>query len=273
MICLSKLIEYCIIKGEHKTAEEKLKEYNDTLPTCTQSELGVFQVIEDYLRCFMERSKGNYDKSYEIAKSGLDNLDEIQPGIVSAEFYALAATVVNIVAMKTEDASKRDPLLSEAKDLFFKALRHLQDVRKSKFVKADLEQKVYTNFAMFLSGSCLAGSKPTNFHALDVDQTEAQNQLDIMNRIVIYENIAPSRYRETQHRLAQSDVLFLASCTSKGAREKHLLKQALKFAEQAKDFAEVGNFKEMFGYAESRITLIQKQEIGNALDILYFAPA
>ena len=68
LICLSKLIKYCIKRCDLKTAEEKLNEYNDNLRECTSTQLGVFEVMGQYLRCFMERSKGNYDESYKIAK-------------------------------------------------------------------------------------------------------------------------------------------------------------------------------------------------------------
>ena len=262
LICLSKLIEYCIRKGDHTTAEEKLNEYNATLPNCTPSELDVFEVKELYLRCFMERWKGNYKKSYEIVKSSSNKAKNIQPGIVSTEFYALVATVVNILAMKTKDASARDHLLFQAKELFNKALRHLQNVRTSKFAKADLEQKLYTNLAMFHSGSCLAGYKLTDSNASVVDETVAKQNLHEINRIVSHQNIPLCRYREIQHDLAQSDLFYLAS-KSGGGRTNYLLKQALHFAKRAKYLAEVGNFREMVLYAQLRVEAIPV-ETGNA---------
>ena len=270
LICLSKLIKYCIRKGNYKTAEEKLNEYAATLPTCKPSEMEVFQVIEQYLRCLMERSNGNYDKSYEIAKECLDTVDKIQPGIVSTEFYVLAATVVNILAMKTEDASARRPLLAEANDLIYKAARHVQDVRTSELVKADLKQKVYTNQVMFLSGSCLAGYKLTDFHASVVDKNEATKYLDWTNHIVTDQNIPLSDYRNTQLYLAKSDLFYLASMLEEG-RKSYLLKQASKFAQQAKRLAEVDKFPELESYAQNRIAIIE-QETGNACNILHFAP-
>ena len=268
LICLSRLIRYRIMKGDYEKATEQLNEYKDTLSACAKTELGVFEAIELYLRCFMERSKGNFDESYEIAKIGLRKVEKIRPGIESTEFYILAESVVNILAMKTEDRSKRDPLLTETKDFFFKALRHLREVRASRFVKADLEQKLYRNLAIFQSGSCLAGYKLTDFHASTVDKKEAQNQLDSMNRIVIYENIALSRYRKAQHHLAQSDLFYLASKLG-GAKKKYLLKQASKFSEYARDLAKAGNHLEMTLYAQNRVELVHEEE-GNAHDNYIF---
>ena len=267
LIGMSQIIRYWIMKGDYEKAEEKLNEYNATLPTCTGTELDVFEVIELFLRCFMERSKGDYEESYKIAKDSMGKVEKIPLGIVSTEFYVLAATVVNILAVKTADVVERNSLLTEAQDLFFKALHHLQDVHAPTFVKADLAQKLYTNLAMFHLGSCLAGDKLMNFRTPIVDKMEAQNQLANMNRIVTYENIALSRYRETQHHLAQSDLFYRASKCEE-VRKNYLLKQALKFAEHAKRLAEFGNFSEMIRYAQNRVNLMHK-EAGNARKTMY----
>ena len=262
LICLSKMIKYCIRKGDYKAAEEKLNEYNDPLRKCTPSEMDVFKIIELYLRCFMERSKGRYDESYEIAMKSMEKIEKIQPGIVSTEFYVLAATVVNILAMKTEDSSQRSLYLSQAKDLFDKSLRHVEKVKcKSKFVKANLEQKIYTNLAMFHSGSSLAGFKLMDFRDSIVDETEAKENLNKIHRIVTNENIAFSAFRDIQHHLAQSDRFYLASKLEE-TRKKYLLNEALKSAKQAEHLASDGKFPELEHYAHYRATLIP-HEIGN----------
>ena len=160
--------------------------------------------------------------------------------------------------MKTENRAERCLLLPEAKELFFIALRHLQEVPTSKFVKADLKQQVYSNLAMFLSGSCLAGYKLTDSHAQIVDEVEVRNCLDKINRIVTQENLPLSVYRDTQRHLVQSDLFYLAS-KSEGVKKTYLLKQALKFAKQAKNLAEVGNFTEMDRYAQYRVALMQEE--------------
>ena len=257
LLCLSKLIKFCLRKGYYEKAGKMFEEYKTILPQSAKVE--VFKVMEQYLHCFKERSQGNYERSYEIADQCLKKLDEIQPGIVSAAFFVLEATVVNIIAIKKEDRSERIPLVTKAKELYARAERHLQYVHGFEAAKVDLKQKIYMNEVMLFSGSSLAGNKLADPDASVIIKAEAQNCLDKSQHIVTYEMFPLSEFRDIQHNLAQSDFFYRYSNSDKPLALRDRMKKALKLAKRAERSANDAGLSEMRRYAQNRVELIQKE--------------
>ena len=258
LVCLFKLIKFCLRKGDYKKAEELFKEYGSILPKSANPQK--FKIMEQYLLCLGERSKGNYEKSYDIANKCLNKLDEIQPGIVSAAFFVLVATVVNIIAAKKKDLSERKPFVTKAKQYYNTAERHLKNVHGFEAAKADLRQKIYVNEVMLFSGSSLAGNKVTDSDASVMSKADAQNCLDKSQHIVTHEMFPLSELREIQYNFAQSDLFYRHSNSDKTPQDR--MKQALKFARRAENAANDAGLPEMERYAKNRVTSIQ-EEIDN----------
>ena len=255
LICLSKLIKFCLRKGYYENADKMFKEYEELLPKSSNVEL--FEIIEQYLLCFQERSKGNYEKSYEIASKCLEKLEKIQPGIVSAAFFVLVATVVNIIAIEKCNRSEKNSFITQAKQYYHTAERHLENVHGLEAARADLKHKIYVNEAMFFSGSCLAGNKLVNFDASVISKAQAQKCFDKSHDIVSHDMFPLSEFREIQYNLAQSDH-FYRHCNSKLTVQQRM-KKALKFAKRAEDAANDAGLREMSQYAKNRVTSIQEE--------------
>ena len=255
LICLSKLIKYCIRKGNYEKADELFEEYKTILPKSNKKD--ILAIMEQYLYCLKERSIGNFEKSYEIAKKCLDKLEKMQPGIVSAAFFVLIATVVNIIAMMKKGKSERSPYASKAKEFYDIAERHLQYVHGFEAAKADLRQKVYMNETMLFCGSSLAGFMLPDSDASITSRTKAQNCLDKSQHIITHELFPLSDFREIQHNLANSDFVYRYINTDKPRQDN--LKKALKFAKRAQKSASDAGLPEMEKYAKNRVSLIQQE--------------
>ena len=255
LICLSKLIKYCIRKGDYEKTDELFEDYKTNLAKSNKQE--VFEIMEQYLYCFKERSMGNFEKSYEIAKNCLNKLEKMQPGIISAAFFVLIATVVNIIAMKKKGRSERSPYVSKAKEFYDTAERHLQHVHGFEAAKADLRQKVYMNETMLFSGSSLAGFMLADSDASVMSRAEAQNCLDKSQHIVTHGMFPLSEFREIQHNLAKSDFFYRYVNTDKPRQDS--IKKALKFAKRAQQSANDAGLPEMKKYAENRVSSIRRE--------------
>ena len=231
------------------------KEYEELLPNSSNVEL--FEIIEQYLLCFQERSKGYYEKSYEVAKKCLKKLDKIQPGIVSAAFFVLVATVVNIIAIEKCNRSEKNSFVTQAKQYYITAERHLENVHGLEAAKADLKHKIFVNEAMLFSGSCLAGNKLVNFDASVISKAQAQKCFDKSYDVVSHDMFPLSEFREIQFNLAQSDHFYRHSYSKWTVQ--HRMKKALKFAKRAERAASDAGLREMSQYAKNRVTSIQEE--------------
>ena len=256
LICLSKLIKFCLRKGDYEKADEMFEEYKTILPD--SSKLDVFEIMEQYLRCLKERSKGNFDNSFEIAKKCLKKLDDMQPGIVSAAFFVLIAIIFNIIATK-RNQPERYPFINKAKEYYHKAELLLQNIHGFEAAKADLKHKIYMNEAMLFSGSSLAGKMFPDLDVSVLSKADAQTCFDKSQHIVNHEFFPLSDLREIQHSLAQADFYF--QFNDSGKPQQVCMKKALKFAKRAEKSANDVGLPEMERYAKIRVTSIQ-----NAID-------
>ena len=257
LICLSKLIKFCLRKGDSEKADKMLQEYKATL---VDSENVKFYLLEEYLNCLKERSRGNFETSYKIAMESLKILEKIQPGVFSAAYFVLIATVLNIIAMKKKNTTERGPFITKAKEFYEKAENHLQHVsHEFKAAEIDLRQKICVNKAMLLSGSSLDGSMvPDDASVINID--EAQNCLKRSEEMV-----PPCNLRLIQKLFAQSDLFYRIGKTDMGMQDNQMRVQmmmgALKLAKQAAHSAKEAGLAEMKLYAENRVRAVENQSL------------
>ena len=256
LICLSKLIKFCLRKGDFEKADEMFVEYKTTL---SKAKNATFELVEEYLHCLSERSRGNFEASCQIAMKSFSKLDKIHPGIVSAAYFVLMATVFNITAMKKESKLERSSFITKAKECYCKAEIHLQHVLPEfKAAKMDLRHKINMTKAMLFSGSSLEGTMLLNQDTSVINTAEAQNCLDESHHIVIHQRCRLSELRFIQNLLAQSDLFHQAGTVDTAPQKNQVISDALKIAKQAEHLAKDAGFPEMKRYARNRVVAIEK---------------
>ena len=257
LICLSKLVSYCYRRGDFSQAEDLLGKYRSVLSESKVS--SVFEVLEQYLHCAMERSRGDNEKSYEIAKNCSKRVDEMPAaGIITAAFHVLAGTVVNNLATQEENSDRRSRLIEEARTFYTKTKEHLKSVQDFPSAKADIEHKMYTNLAMLNLGCSLSGNIAYEMNDFG-DTKTAEDCLLETKRIELRDKYPFSDFREIQYDLAISCLLYRSSREEPSHhRQVELLIDALRFSKKAEQIAKDCNFQEMRRCSKKRTDFFQE---------------
>ena len=254
LICLSKLVAFCFRRGDFSKAEDLLEEYKTILGK-SQNTL-VFEVMEQYLRCAMERIRGDYEKSHNIAKVCLEKLEQIPAGIISAAFYVLTGTVVNILAIQEQNSARGSSLINDAKTFYNKTKEHLEKVQGFPSARADLEQKMYTNLAILNLGSSLSGDITDQYEDFGNVKT-AEYCLEKIHYMITHDKYPLSDFREIQHCFALSCLYYRSSHEESLDRRIELLQDAMKFSKKAEKLATDCELVEMINYSKKRVNFLQ----------------
>lgn len=228
-------------------AERALKEYTSLLNT--SKDTTVCEVREILVRSSLERCKGNHQKSYEIAVSGLAKTDQIPAGIIVAEYYASFTSVITILLSHECKSEERSLLKHRAISAFRTALEHLKVANEYQPSKIDQEQKVHINLAFLYLGCSFSGDTIEE----RVDHEDAISQAISSLKVVdqhVYDGFELSNYRKSQYLLARSALHYRRSQNvgaedSQNTTTRMFLKSALKNSKDAEEIAQRCNFDEM----------------------------
>ena len=228
------------------TAKDLLEEYSALLTETTEFE--IFDAIRVYLQTAFYRAKRDVTALREILPDALAKAERIEPGIVSAAIYLLAATVETL--FQTKDDSK---LQAETKPVFsILALEHLKDVRDSPLVKADMEKKSHIASAIRFLGGDISGKltrkciENDSLERADSSIKAVQTSIDEGNPINIYRGI--------QFNIANT-VLYYRYSQVQLDKKVLLLQKAFDFSKKAESIATKFKFEEMLGWARACMAL------------------
>ena len=255
LICLSKFVSFHLRRGEYDQAGKILKEYSETLPSSTDPTRA--KVMEQYLHSIMERCKGDYEKSYEIAKKCLNDLKQLPSTYISAAFYVQIATLENILAMKTKNRKEIISLISKAEQNCDIASSHLDKLPKHSAIKADYQKKIYINKALLYLGCSLSSDMLADCEEL-INIEKAQHYL-LKTQQIIHKSYPLSKFRKIQNLFAQACLSYRMG-NDDSSRRTELLKHALDYSKEAQSLAKNFGFPEMKTYAENFIKYFESKQ-------------
>ena len=246
LLVLSKRVMTNYRSNCFNTAKDLLEEYSDLLTETTEFEL--FDAIRVYLQTAFYRAKGDVTALREILPDALAKAERIEPGIVSAAIYLLAATVETL--FQTKDDSK---LQAETKPVFsILALEHLKDVRDSPLVKADMEQKSHIASAIRFLGGDVSGKLTRKY--IDNESIERADSSIKAVQTSIDEGNPINIYRDIQFNIANT-VLYYRYSQVQLDKKVLLLQKAFDFSKKAESTAAKFKFEEMLGWARACMAL------------------
>jgi hypothetical protein len=250
--CLSKKVSYYLRKGKYDTAEEILSEYSKILPECTDQKFP--KVMKQYLNSIMERCKGDFEKSYEIANNCLSDLEKLPRSTMSALFYIQRGLLENILAIKTGNCE----LLTKAEKSYDIAKSHLDQLQRHSTTKAEYQQKIYINKALLFLGFCLAGDMLQDSER-SIDIQKAQDYLSLTQEIVIRQGYPLSKFRKIQNLFAHA-CLSYRMANDEQSRRIELLKSAVNYSKEAERLARDLGFAEMMIYAKNFVAFFESKQ-------------
>ncbi len=211
-----------------------------------------------YLHSIMQRCKGNYHKSYEIAKKSMNDLKQLPFSNRSAAFYVQIATLENILAMKAENREKMISLIHKAEKSYDTASRHLDQLQGHSNTKAEYQQKIYINKALLYLGCSLSGDMLPDSEEL-INIKKAQHYLWQTQHIIIHLGYPLNMFRKTQYLFAQACLSYRMG-NDDSSRRTELLKHALDYSKEAESLAKNYGFPEMKTYAEKFIKFFESKK-------------
>ncbi len=238
LVVLSKRVMVGYRTGCFKMAEKLLHEYTDLLRKTTET--GFFEAIHVYLQIALYRARGGKDDFKALNKilpEALDKAERIEPGLVSAALYLLAAAVISPLE------SKDDQVVYSVR-----ALEHLHYVQDSPIVRADMEQKSHISLALLHLGCNISGEL-TKKH-VDSESLEKAKSSVMAVHISVVEGNPMNIYREIQFNLVQS-VLFYRYSQVQRDRKVSFLKEGFNFSKRAECRASKHGFAEMLNWARA----------------------
>lgn len=263
LVLLSKWFVFYYRKSEYENAENCLEKFRDGLQGA--KDYLIFDVRGCLILSAMERTRGNHQKSYEIAKECLFKVEQISPSILTAEFYVHFATMLTIIEGKKElrDLLKKDlntaSFREEAIVFYNKALQHLRQTDYVPRSKADMEQKTHINLAILNLGCSLSGDVVDHLvtkEAIDAASSNLECVSDSINKA----RNPLSGFRKCHQSFAQSSLFYRSSqFEPTPERRIQLLESALQYAEEVKSLADMYEFHELSGYAKKHASVYEKE--------------
>lgn len=249
LVVLSEKIILACKKHHFEKAELLLEEYKKSLESPVD-DYHIFKVKELYLRSRIESAKGNYDKSYEIASDGLQQMQHISAEFITVWFYIHAAMMAIIISRNENDSQKRNDITKQAKAWLDKAKRDAKLCQKDYGTEmtADLQQKLHISFAtihlVVFGSSSKQGDSCTNIEA-------AEAELELVR--TLSSNGHPlTSFRHIQNLLVWCTLFYWRSHRfTEQEKCVECLKQAYTLATEAKNLARECDFEEMVYRANS----------------------
>ncbi len=204
-----------------------------------------FHVVKAiYLKSRIERAKGKYENSYQIAKICSQEMQKIPAEFITVWSYMHLSMLANIRGVRENDPTK----FKEAQVWLNLAWRDASALDEFPTGFADLYQKLHIYGAMTLLRCSLVGEvAKVKVKVKDVEA--AAEELSKAYKCVMKGELM-TRYREIQFLFAQCGV-YLRHSQLRKEKKKSLeyLKRALTWAKQAESLACECEFRDMRGYA------------------------
>ena len=246
LVVLSKKVMVCYRSGSFAEAERLLKEYFDLLAKATEVE--IFDAIGVYIQAALFRTRGDTCALSNFLAVALDKAEIIAPGQVTAALYLLVATILTLVQLRNDHDSvcKKQRVSSDV--LSIRALEHLQYVKDSPMVRADLELKAHLSLAVFY----LACNRTGVLTKKDINSESLERA---KNSVTAIEKNPMTNYRRVQFNIVQSVLSYRCSQVQADDEKVSLLKQGFDFAKKAEKLASKCRFVEMLHWARACMAL------------------
>ena len=258
LIVKSEKVAVAYKEGDFEGAERLLCEYVATMNECVKDGL-IFEVRELYLRSRIERARGNYSKSYQIALDGLQLMQSLPVEFITVWFYLHAAMLAITLSSLVSDPQQQDDLADEGQTYLELATRGVNILDEYPKEKADLQQKLHIYKAMTLLRCPLTG----DVHPKCITRgavKEAQLELTSVHESTFETKL--THFRKIQYLLLQCDLKHrLAEISSDEQDVVVYLKEAKEFSNQAHLLSKRYKFKEMVDYADRRSVMYAKKEV------------
>ncbi|CAB4042211.1 schlafen family member 13-like [Paramuricea clavata] len=256
LVILSKKITAYYKRGYFEEAQRSIEEYRSGIAQSEDEEIS--ETREFLLNSGLERSRGNIRESYEHGLNGLALVEKIPTGMLVVRYYSNLATVITIL-LECDGENKK--ILKEKAIYFFqKAVEHLEDANDFLPSKFDQEQKVHINLAFLHLGCSFASHARADRRVEDSEIEEAVKHLNAAEKSV-NKGYAMTGYRVCQFLLARSVLFYRRSQNLKPdeiERKEDLLKSALNYSKQAKEFATQGKFVEMLESTSKHVNFFHR---------------
>lgn len=210
----------------------------------------IFNVRMLQLKSRIERSKGNFEESYEIAQEGLQNMKLIDPEYINVWFYLDAAMVATILSKNVEDSQRSAQLRNEARHYLDLAARNLSSLTDLPEEASDIQHKLHIYEAFVLLESSITGEVAPQEYVTREAIAAAAKVLASVHEAVLMGNPL-THCRKVQYYFAQSD-LFRRRLEKSQQNYLQNATQAFELATQALNLAKKNNFQDMVEHAHKR---------------------
>ena len=206
------------------------------------------------------RAQGKYEESYNIALEGLQLLESVPAGIITACFYYYVAILQKHILQQRGEAGRSSWIKKAALDNFIKALQHSQASsveQEFSATIADLRQRIHVLRAItilgdFVNGKDFRAATPSDINAAVTD-------LIAYERLVLQRH-TPTNYHNICYLFAQSDLRVCQWGQQQNPiveeESPNLLDEAFDFASEAKKRSTEFQFQELINYSDKRLAVI-----------------
>lgn len=249
------------LKYHHFQKAKKLfREFKESFKKAT-TDHDIFAVRKLYLKSRIQRAKGEYAKSYETAKVGVQMMEQIPAEFMTVWFYMHAATLATILLSLENPQVVTSDLRLQAKEYLRLAARDVNELGAFSSQRvSDLKQKLHIYMASVFLGCSITGKALDERMISDSDVKAATSELSIVQRSSFSE-APPTCFREIQFLLAQSDLFSRYSPDQE--HQNRNLKRAFKHGREALHLARESQFEEMIHYANVRLANLTQKFIRN----------
>ena len=236
-------------RNELEKAKKFIKAYDDLLKDGNIEDHMIFGCVGVYIKSTLERSAAKHKESFDLATSGLQNVELIPAGLCSAWFYSLVASLLTTLACE-ELCEDRCAKIALAKTFYEKALEHVSHVSGFPKTVLDVQQYIYIHLAFLHLACCVNGTMEVTVVIPEDDFTRAKNCLMMVEKLIL-EGHALSSLRQIQYLLAKSSLLFRQSQLSISTQQlrRPQLESSLRFSEKALNLALQCHFGEFAHYS------------------------
>ena len=235
----------------------------DKLVSESAKDGSIFEVRLLYLRSRIERAKENYKTSYEIARAGLQMVQQIPAGFMTVWSYMNAAYLATVLSCRESDPEKRNDLKNEERKYLELAQRDSITLKDLPIKMTDLKQKLHIYQAMSYVGCPLTGEAFNGRNRSNHDLDRAVLHLSEVNSSIL-EGSRLSHFRYIQYLLVQSELLRLRSeGLSNPVERLENLKRCFTQVEEAQGLANKYHFEEMIVCSDKRLTQLTETLVRN----------
>ena len=263
LVILGERSTHAYKSGHFEKAHSLIAKYESFLSQAYTKDYLLFIFRAAYAKSAISRAEGNYQKSYAIARQGLQLVEMVPAGILVAWFYTHVAIVEKRLSQQTKEEAERVCLVQSAMDHCIKALQHAKtSTVEQEFSNtvADTQQRIHIYRAITLLGDFATGA---NFRkATPSDIKAAETDLSVCDRLIL-QGFKETKYRKIYHLLALSDLVLCQWWQQRQQQIKddscetpYLLKEAFDYATEAKELSTKFHFQELTNSARYRLAVI-----------------